>query len=77
LAAALLLGTAGSAVAYVLYHYLLNTLGATRAPTVTSLLPITAVIWGVLLLHETVTIPIVVGMVVIFAGIFLTSRRRR
>lgn len=77
LAAALLLGTAGSAVAYVLYYYLLNTLGATRASTVTYLLPITAVIWGVLLLHETVTIPIVVGMVVIFAGIFLTSRRRR
>jgi drug/metabolite transporter (DMT)-like permease len=76
LGAALLLGTAGSAVAYVLYYYLLNTLGATRASTVTYLLPVTAVIWGVLLLHETVTIPIVVGMVVIFTGIFLTSRRR-
>jgi drug/metabolite transporter (DMT)-like permease len=76
LGAALLLGTAGSAVAYVLYYYLLNALGATRASTVTYLLPVTAVVWGVLLLHETVTIPIVVGMVVIFTGIFLTSRRR-
>lgn len=77
LGAALLLGTLGSAVAYVLFYYLLNTLGATRASTVTYLLPVTAVIWGVLLLHEAVTIPIVVGMLVIFTGIFMTSRHRR
>ena len=73
----LALGIAGSGVAYILYYYALNTLGPVRASAVTLLLPVTAVFWGVTLLHESVTLPIVVGMVVILAGIVLTNMRRR
>ena len=73
----LALGIAGSGVAYILYYYTLNTLGPVRASAVTLLLPVTAVFWGVTLLHESVTLPIVVGMVVILAGIVLTNVRRR
>ena len=77
LAAVLALGIAGSGLAYILYYYALNTLGPVRASAVTLLLPLTAVFWGVTLLHETLTLPIVVGMVVILSGIVLTNMRKR
>jgi drug/metabolite transporter (DMT)-like permease len=76
LAAVLALGAAGTGVAYLLYYFVMNSLGAVRAAGVTFLVPITAVFWGVVLLHETVSLPIVVGMVVILAGILLTNLRR-
>ena len=68
------LGAGGSGVAYLLYYYMMNSLGATRATTVTFLLPLTAVFWGATLLREAITLPIIIGMVVILAGVFLTSR---
>lgn len=70
------LGVGGSGFAYLLYYYMMNTLGATRATTVTFLLPVTAVFWGATLLHEVITIPIIIGMIVILLGVFLTSRPR-
>jgi drug/metabolite transporter (DMT)-like permease len=54
----------------------MNTLGATRATTVTFLLPVTAVFWGASILREAITIPILAGMAVILLGVFLTSRQR-
>ena len=76
-AAVLALGIAGSAIAGVLYYYVLNSLGPVRGSGVTLLVPVTAVFWGATLLHEVVTVPIVVGMVVILAGIVLTNVGRR
>jgi drug/metabolite transporter (DMT)-like permease len=73
---ALALGTAGSGVAYVLYYYVLNSLGPVRASAVTFLLPVMAVFWGILLLREVVTTPMVVGMLVILSGIVLLNLRR-
>ena len=73
---ALALGTAGSGVAYVLYYYVLNSLGPVRASAVTFLLPVIAVFWGILLLHEVLTAPIVVGMLVILSGIVLLNLKR-
>jgi len=70
------LGAGGSGIAYLLYYYMMNTLGATRATTVTFLLPVTAVFWGATLLHEAITVPILLGMIVILLGVFLTSRSR-
>src|SRR4030081_794147 len=55
----------------------MNTLGPVRATGVTLLVPVTAVIWGVILLREVVTPPIIVGMVVILTGIVLTNIRAR
>jgi len=74
--AMLALGVGGSGIAYLLYYYMMNTLGGTRATTVTFLLPLTAVFWGASLLHESITIPILAGMAVILLGVFLTSRPR-
>lgn len=76
MAAVIALGAGGTGVAYLLYYYVMNSLGAVRAAGVTLLVPITAVFWGVVLLHETITAPIIVGMVVILAGIVLTNLRR-
>lgn len=75
--AMLFLGVGASGVGFLLYYFIMNTLGATRATTVTFLLPITAVFWGASLLREAITIPILAGMVVILLGVFLTSRPRR
>ena len=71
------LGVGGSGIAYLLYYFMMNTLGATRATTVTFLLPVTAVFWGATLLRESITVPILAGMAVILLGVFFTSRPRR
>ena len=76
MAAVLALGAFGTGIAYLLYYYVMNTLGAVRAAGVTLLVPVTAVFWGVVLLNETVTLPMVIGMVVILAGIVLTNLLR-
>ncbi len=76
MAAVLALGAGGTGIAYLLYYYVMNTLGAVRAAGVTLLVPVTAVFWGVVLLHESLSLPIVVGMAVILAGIVLTNLRR-
>ena len=70
------LGALGTGVAYLLYYYVMNTLGAVRAAGVTYVVPITAVFWGALLLHETVSLTIIAGMLVILAGILLVNLRR-
>lgn len=74
--AVLALGALGSGVAYLLYYYSINTLGPVRATGVTFIVPITAVFWGVALLNESLTLPIVAGMVVILAGVVLTNLGR-
>lgn len=75
MAAVVALGAGGTGVAYLLYYYLMNTLGAVRAAGVTLLVPVTAVFWGVVLLHERLGLSIIIGMVVILAGIVLTNLR--
>lgn len=70
------LGVFGTGVAYLLFYYVMNSLGAVRATAVTLAVPVTAVFWGVVLLHERLTVAIVVGMAVIFGGIVLTNLRR-
>jgi drug/metabolite transporter (DMT)-like permease len=76
MAAVIALGAGATGVAYLLYYYVMNTLGAVRAAGVTLLVPVTAVIWGVVLLHESLSLPIIIGMVVILAGTVLTNLKR-
>jgi len=76
MASVIALGAFGTGVAYLLYYYTMNTLGAVRATGVTLLVPVTAVFWGVVLLHETLNVAIIVGMAVILAGIVFTNVRR-
>jgi drug/metabolite transporter (DMT)-like permease len=76
LASAVILGVFSTGFAFLLYYYVMNQLGAVRATAVTLVVPLTAVLWGVVLLHESLSIPIVVGMFVILGGIVLTNMRR-
>jgi drug/metabolite transporter (DMT)-like permease len=76
MASVIALGAFGTGIAYLLYYYTMNTLGAVRATGVTLLVPVTAVFWGVVLLHESLSLAIIVGMAVILAGIVLTNLRR-
>jgi drug/metabolite transporter (DMT)-like permease len=48
-----------------------------QATGVTLLVPVTAVIWGVILLREVATFPTIIGMVVILTGIVLTNMRAK
>jgi drug/metabolite transporter (DMT)-like permease len=77
IAAVIGLGAGATGIAYLLYYYVMNTLGAVRAAGVTLLVPMTAVVWGVILLHESLSWPIIVGMAVILAGTVLTNLGRR
>lgn len=76
MASVIYLGVFGSAIAYLLYYYVMNTLGAVRAAGVTLVVPVTAVIWGVVLLRESLTWSIIVGMFVILGGIVLANLRK-
>jgi drug/metabolite transporter (DMT)-like permease len=76
MAAVLALGAGGTGIGYLLYFHVMNALGAVRAAGVTLLVPVTAVFWGAVLLHESLSLSIAAGMVVVLAGIVLTNVRR-
>jgi drug/metabolite transporter (DMT)-like permease len=67
------LGALGTAVAYLLYFWLIVHVGATRTTLVTYLLPCTALIWGVTLLGETVTWYAIAGLALVLAGTMVTN----
>jgi drug/metabolite transporter (DMT)-like permease len=67
------LAVAGTALATMMYYWLLKRIGATGALLVTYLLPIFALIWGALLLDESFTLLAVGGLALVLAGIAVTS----
>ncbi|MGE0875474.1 MAG: DMT family transporter [Burkholderiales bacterium] len=62
------------AVAYLLYFRLLADVGATRALTVTYLVPVFGILWGSLFLGETLTASMAAGGAMILAGVVLVTR---
>jgi drug/metabolite transporter (DMT)-like permease len=73
-AALAVLGIVGTGVAYVLNYQIISSDGATVASTVTYLLPVIAIVLGVLVLHETVTALTLAGIALVLAGVALTRR---
>ena len=63
----------GTAVAYLLYYYLIKNAGATYTSLVTYLLPVMGVIWGVSLLGEGLQWRALLAMALILIGIACTS----
>jgi drug/metabolite transporter (DMT)-like permease len=62
----MVLGVACTGIAYILYFRLVNRAGPAKALTVTFLIPVFALIYGVAFLNETVTWTMVfLGMVVV------------
>lgn len=68
LADLLVLGLVCSGVAYLLYYRLIRDVGPTRALTVTFLMPAFGMLWGALLLAETITPGMLAGMALVVAG---------
>jgi len=66
-----------SAIAYGIYYKLIADVGPTKALTVTFLIPVFAMVWGLLFLGETITWSMILGAVIILAGTFLVAARRR
>jgi drug/metabolite transporter (DMT)-like permease len=64
-----------SAVAYLLYYRLIADVGPTRAATVTFLMPLFGMVWSVLFLGETITLPMLAGCALVVGGTGLVVRR--
>ena len=77
LAGLVILGVLGTGVAYVLNYQIITREGATVAATVTYLLPVVAIVLGVLVLGETVTAGVLAGIALVLAGVALTRRGSR
>jgi drug/metabolite transporter (DMT)-like permease len=69
----LLLALLSTSFAYVLYFYLINRLGPTRATMVTYLAPAFGMLWGALLLAEPLGVGSFVGFGLILASVALVN----
>lgn len=70
----LALALLGNALGMVLYFRLITDTGATRALTVTYLMPLFAVLWGMLFLGESLPASALAGGALILAGTVLVTR---
>ena len=75
IAAIAVLGIIGTGFAYVLNYQIITSDGATVASTVTYLLPVVAIMLGVVVLDETITAIVLAGIALVLAGVALTRRR--
>ncbi|MGD7045971.1 DMT family transporter [Jeotgalibacillus proteolyticus] len=75
IAAVIGLGCLGSGIAHLLFYYLINEGGAEFATTVTYLVPLTAILWGHVLLEEAISRNLMAGLAVIFLGVFLANQK--
>jgi drug/metabolite transporter (DMT)-like permease len=73
-ASILALGLVCGAVAFLLYFRLIVDLGATRALTVTYLIPVFGVMWGVLFLGESVSAGMLLGGALVVLGTVFVLR---
>lgn len=78
--AVLYLGLVGSALAFVMYYWLLKKLSAITLSFIIYITPIVAILADWLIVDETIALKTFAGMLLIFAGIALSQRsliRRR
>jgi len=71
--AVIALGSFCTALAYILYFRLIRNLGVTKALTVTYLIPIFAMLWGMLFLNESITLSMIIGCFLILCGVAIAN----
>jgi drug/metabolite transporter (DMT)-like permease len=71
------LGLSGTGLAYVLYYFLVQRLGALRAAGVTYIPPVVALVIGGLLVHEPLSSQDVVAMLLILCGVYVLQTGKR
>jgi drug/metabolite transporter (DMT)-like permease len=62
-----------TAIAYLLYFYLIESVGPTKTLSVTFLIPVFGIIWGIIFLHEKLTIGMLIGLIIISVSVFFIS----
>lgn len=71
--AVLALALLSTAFAYILYFRLIKNVGSTKALTVTYLIPLFAMLWGAILLKETVTTSMILGCGLVLLGVGIAN----
>lgn len=74
--AVFMLGAVSSGLAFVLFYRLVSEIGAFNASLSTFVMPMFGLVWGVLLLGETVTWGMIAGAAMVIASAALFVRRR-
>ncbi len=69
------LGLLGTGLAYILYYYIVEKLGAISASSVTYIPPVVALLIGALIVGEPIALLDYGATLLIFAGVFLLKRR--
>jgi drug/metabolite transporter (DMT)-like permease len=72
-ASVLTLSVVGTALASLIYYWLIGRVGATKTLLVTYLLPGFALIYGAILLHEQITVTAILGLALVLLGIAVTT----
>lgn len=67
------LGVLCTGIAYIIFFRLIDALGPTKAISVTYLIPIFGIMWGILFLNETITHWTIFGAILICLGVALTT----
>lgn len=62
-----------TAGAYLLYFYLIETVGPTRTTTVTYIVPAFGVLWGAIFLDEPITVGMVIGFAFVLVSVVLVN----
>lgn len=62
-----------TAIAYILYYWILEHTGAARTAMVTYLVPIFALLYGWLWLHETIRLTTLLGLALVLTGIMVAN----
>jgi drug/metabolite transporter (DMT)-like permease len=73
----LALGCLGSGVAYIFYYYMIQKEGATFASLVTYIVPAAAIFWGYLVLEESISLNMILGLTFILSGVFLIVNKSK
>ena len=72
-AALIALGAGSSGLAYLIYFRLIAEVGATSALTVTYLVPVFGVLWAALFRGDQITLGMIAGTALVFAGVALVT----
>ncbi|WP_428023249.1 DMT family transporter [Arcobacter sp.] len=71
------LGLLGTGLAYIIYYYMIEELGALKASSITYVPPVIALIIGIFIVGEDIKLMDIVGMGLILLGVFLINQRKK
>jgi len=66
----------GTGLAYILYYYIIEELGAVAASSVTYIPPIVALIIGYFFINENIDLIDCIGTILIFLGVFIVNNKK-